>query len=318
MNVGFLGKGGSGKSTLTALCALQWARADRQSLVIDADVNQHLARPLGFDPSAVPALADWADELRTHLCGSNARLRASEMIKTTPPGHGSCFVHGVSDPLLRPHVVSRDRVHLLRAGDIEGSDIGVRCYHAKTGGVELLLNHLVLPPSEACFVDMTAGVDCFASGLFTRFDLTVLVVEPTLPSLDVYRQYLEQAATYDLPRVVVANKVVDDEDLAFVRRELGTDNFFVLPRLSQVRAVDRGEPLSKIELPGSALQTLDAILQAAPPRNAERFTRLAHLFHERNALSWGNAAKGVDLREQLDPNFTWPQAVYSAQSTSVA
>jgi len=28
-------------------------------------------------------------------------------------------------------------------------------------------------------VDRTAGVDSFASGLFTRFDLTILVVEPT-------------------------------------------------------------------------------------------------------------------------------------------
>ena len=28
-------------------------------------------------------------------------------------------------------------------------------------------------------VDMTAGADSFASGLFTRFDLTFLVCEPT-------------------------------------------------------------------------------------------------------------------------------------------
>src|SRR3712207_8000789 len=55
----------------------------------------------------------------------------------------------------------------------------VSCYHAKTGAVELWLNHLVDGPDEYVVVDMTAGADAFASGLFTRFDLTVLVSEPT-------------------------------------------------------------------------------------------------------------------------------------------
>ena len=41
---------------------------------------------------------------------------------------------------------------------------------------------------------MTAGADAFASGLFTRFDLTVLVSEPTRRGVGVYRQYAEHAA----------------------------------------------------------------------------------------------------------------------------
>ena len=51
--------------------------------------------------------------------------------------------------------------------------------------MELLLNHLVDGPGEYVVVDMTAGADAFASGMFTRFDLTFLVAEPTRKSVGV-------------------------------------------------------------------------------------------------------------------------------------
>jgi CO dehydrogenase maturation factor len=59
-------------------------------------------------------------------------------------------------------------VRLGLAGGFTEDDLGVACYHAKTGAVELLLSHLVDGPGEYVVVDMTAGADAFASGLFTR------------------------------------------------------------------------------------------------------------------------------------------------------
>lgn len=70
-------------------------------------------------------------------------------------------------------------VRLLATGAFTEEDLGVACYHSKVGAVELLLNHLLDGPGEYLVTDMTAGSDSFASGLFTRFDLTFLVAEPT-------------------------------------------------------------------------------------------------------------------------------------------
>ncbi len=64
-------------------------------------------------------------------------------------------------------------------GAFTEADLGVACYHSKVGAVELYLNHLVDGAGEYVVVDMTAGSDSFASGLFTRFDMTFLVAEPT-------------------------------------------------------------------------------------------------------------------------------------------
>ncbi len=67
----------------------------------------------------------------------------------------------------------------MATGPFTESDLGVACYHSKVGAVELCLNHLVDGPDEYVVVDMTAGSDSFASGMFTRFDMTFLVAEPT-------------------------------------------------------------------------------------------------------------------------------------------
>ena len=73
------------------------------------------------------------------------------------------------------------------------------------GAVELYLNHLADGPGEYVVVDCTAGVDSFASGLSTRFDLTVLVAEPTRKGISVYRQWQGYAAGHDVALVVAGN-----------------------------------------------------------------------------------------------------------------
>jgi CO dehydrogenase maturation factor len=131
VKIAFVGKGGSGKTTLASLFARHLAAAGLPVLAIDADVNQHLGVALGLEEETAPppAMGDHLEAIKDDLRGDNPRIRSTAtMVKTTPPGRGS----------------------------------------------RLLLNHLVDGPGEYVVVDMTAGADCFASGLFTRFDRTFL------------------------------------------------------------------------------------------------------------------------------------------------
>ncbi len=82
--------------------------------------------------------------------------------------------------------------------------------------VEPLLNHLVDGTGEYIVVDMTAEADSFASGQFTKFDLTFLVAEPTLKAVSVYRQYTTHARGYDVKIRVLGNKVESAEDVTFL------------------------------------------------------------------------------------------------------
>ena len=67
MKVAFVGKGGSGKTTLAALFSRYLAAAGATVWAIDADINQHLAAALGADPQQArlwPALGEHLDEIK--------------------------------------------------------------------------------------------------------------------------------------------------------------------------------------------------------------------------------------------------------------
>jgi len=265
MKIAFVGKGGSGKTTLAALFSRYAAEQGRSVLAIDADINQHLATAIGMPPedaAALPPMGLEIDRIKEHLRGDNPRIHsASVMIKTTPPGRGSRLViPGRPNPIFDHFVRRIGGIELMAVGPFDESDIGTRCYHSKTGSVELLLNHLIDDERSFVVVDMTAGADAFASGLFTRFDLTVLVVEPTLRSLGVHDQYRRYACDHDVTIRVMANKLDNTDDDDFVRSRVGDDLIGGLSRSPFVKAMEKGQILPLRDLEPANKEALEGLL----------------------------------------------------------
>lgn len=308
MRVAFVGKGGSGKTTLSALFARHLARSGAPLVAIDGDINQHLAHALGLDENTefgAPPLSSRTGEIKDLLRGTNPRIVSREaMVKTTPPGRGSRLLRLLGDDELHTRHVERvGEVPLMVTGAFDESDLGVACYHSKLGAVELYLNHLVDGPGEYVVVDMTAGADAFASGLFTRFDMTFLVAEPTRKSVSVYRQYREHAAEFGIPIAVVGNKVAGEDDLLFLKEHVGDDLLAYCVQSSYVRAQEQGRPQGELE--AHNLHALAQLKDAVDGRTKDwvTFQRRAVEFHLRNAAAWANDATGHDLGGQVDPGF---------------
>ncbi|MFC0548771.1 ATP-binding protein [Kutzneria chonburiensis] len=306
MKIAFVGKGGSGKTTLSALFTRRLVAAGAPVLAIDADINQHLAAALGASDEqalTLPTLSAHLPLIKDWLRGSNPRIAAaSQMIKTTPPGSGSRLLKVVEDnPIYAACVREVDGARLALTGPFTDDDLGVACYHSKVGAAELLLNHLADEAGEYVVVDMTAGADSFASGLFTRFDLTALVCEPTLRSVGVYRQYLGYAKDFGIRVAVIGNKVCDQDDLDFLRDQVGDDLLCWLGRSDHVRSAERGQVRPVDELEPDNLAALDTIRVAldGAQRDWVAYQRLAVEFHLRNARAWA----GEDLAAQVDPDF---------------
>jgi CO dehydrogenase maturation factor len=310
----FVGKGGSGKTTLAALFARHLVAVPGEAgppvLAIDADINQHLAAALGVSEEEavlLPSLGDHLYDIKEYLRGENARISSpAAMVKTTPPGRGSRLlgVDGVN-PVYEALVRNIGGVRLAVTGPFATEDLGVACYHSKVGAVELLLNHLVDGPGEYVVVDMTAGADSFASGLFTRFDATFLVCEPTLRSVGVYRQYVGYAREFGVRVHVIGNKVDDESDIEFLRGHVGDDLLTWIGRSSYVKAAERGrpEPISALEPPSRQALDLMRATADAVEKDWVTYTRQAVEFHLRNANAWANDRVGEDLARQVDPDF---------------
>jgi CO dehydrogenase maturation factor len=317
MKIAFVGKGGSGKTTLSSLFIRHLAATRVPVLAVDADINQHLAPALGIDEeeaAALPAMGAHLPEIKEYLRGANPRITSADtMIKTTPPGHGSRLLRVVEDnpvyaACARPVPWDDGEVRLMVTGPFNESDLGVACYHSKVGAVELCLNHLVDGRDEYVVVDMTAGSDSFASGMFTRFDMTFLVAEPTRKGVSVYRQYKEYAHDFGVTLRVVGNKVQGPDDLAFLRDEVGDDLLVTVGHSDWVRAMEKGRPPRFELLEAANRDALRTMHQAADAsyggRDWERYTRQMVHFHLKNAESWGNERTGADLASQVDPSFT--------------
>ena len=89
-------------------------------------------------------------------------------------------------------------------------------------------------------VDLGGGVMTVARGDDSEIDALVVVVEPYPRSTEVGRRLLEMGAEKGISRrVVVANKVVDANDLALIRELLGAEPDLVIPDDRAVRAADR-------------------------------------------------------------------------------
>ncbi|MDT7619447.1 MAG: dehydrogenase maturation factor, partial [Pseudonocardiales bacterium] len=171
--------------------------------------------------------------------------------------------------------------------------------------VELYLNHLLDGPGEYVVVDMTAGADAFASGLFTRFDLTVLVSEPTQRGIGVYRQYLANAAGHRVALRVVGNKVADQADADYLGDQVGPALLTTLGHSAWVRAAERGTPRPLDTLEPANRSALGEVLAAldATERDWGAYHRDTVEFHLRNARAWANQSVGRDLSDQVDPGF---------------
>jgi CO dehydrogenase maturation factor len=307
MKIAFAGKGGSGKTTLSALFTRHLARRGLLVVAVDADINQHLAEALGLPGQPAP-LGDHLHQIKDYLRGDNPRIASADtMVKTTPPGRGSRLLAlGGGDPI---HALAADTpcgARLLATGPFGEDDLGVSCYHSKTGAVELYLNHLADGPGEYVVVDCTAGADSFASGLFTRFDLAVVVAEPTRKGISVYRQWQEYAAGYGVQLAVVGNKVQDEADAGFLAKHAGADLLAWIGHEPAIRAMEQGRPFEASDLAAATIAALDAIASRldAQPKDWDRYARQAAEFHVKNAAAWASAKAGTDLTAQIDPGFT--------------
>jgi CO dehydrogenase maturation factor len=308
MKIAFVGKGGSGKSTLTALFIRHLQQQGRNTLALDADLNMNLAGLLGveFPQDRVLAAPPVTDAIRTHLKGKNERIpHISKFLPTTPPGEGSNLIHRYDDPALDfCSVEAGINTRLLTVGTYESEGIGQTCYHSHLFVAENLLSHTVADNFDVV-CDMVAGTDAFAYSLHLQFDAIVLIAEPTPESAEVCALYMGLAKESGINSLVhlVANKVEDEDDLAFIRDRTGLAPLGAVPVMPVLKkSRQRGEPVKADMVPVSLMQVIENAARNPAVSEHERFTMFCRLHEKLNGKEWVKLAYG-DVMGQIDEEF---------------
>jgi CO dehydrogenase maturation factor len=285
MKIAFTGKGGSGKSTLAALFVGYLRETGHRVLAVDADVNVHLVSLLGIEADAASALShpDNVTSVRRHLLGGNPLVGGVErFVATTPPGPGSRLVTlDADDAVLAGHATALDdRTHVMHVGTYEADDIGAGCYHGHLAVLENLLSHLAPGDGDWVVCDMVAGTDAFANSLHAQFDAIVVVVEPTPESVTVARRYRELASAAGVADLLrfVGNKVIDDVDADYLRRELGAAPLTALAAQAGLRRARQAGTRPRLE-DLDDLAPLRAIAEDVRPMTPERRSSQLRALH---------------------------------------
>lgn len=91
MRIAFVGKGGSGKTTVSSLFSLYADEQNKRVGLLNVDVNSHAASVLGLAQQPELDLSQPAvsREIYEYLVGKTPRVNPMEFLNSTPPGVGS-------------------------------------------------------------------------------------------------------------------------------------------------------------------------------------------------------------------------------------
>ena len=244
MKLAITGKGGVGKTTISALLAKALSDTGRKVIAIDADPNANLLACLGHrDAAAVRPLVE-LDELIEERTGAKPGTIGG-MFKINPR------VDDISDK----YAVNIHGFKVLVAGAVKRGGSG--CYCPENAFVRALVSHLLLDEDAALILDMEAGIEHLSRGTVEAVDHLLIVVEPSRQSVDTAFRIRDLAEDLGLHHLsVIGNKARTDADRSFLLEALtGIAILGFLPYDERVREAEvAGKP------PFGASESVDGLV----------------------------------------------------------
>lgn len=230
--VAICGKGGTGKSTITALLAIAIQKLINLVLVLDMDEsNQGLYRMLGFtsQPKSLISLLE--------RFASGKSKQEAEWLK-----RNEISIESIPSK----YILELNNLKFMMAGKIDDPFQGCACSIADLA--RDFIQKLTVKDTEIVLIDMEAGIESFGRGVERGVDTALIIVEPSFESLALAEKISYMADGIGINKVrAILNKVPSTEIATDITNNLAKKN------ITAIGTVYLDDKIAKASLEGKSL-----------------------------------------------------------------
>lgn len=161
------GKGGVGKTTISAGLSQLFSEKGHSVYAIDCDPDASLGHALGFDESSLDQVSPLV-ELKEEI---DEKLGDGDFYPLNPK----------VDDVLDNYALAKENINFLRMGSVKQG--GSACYCRENSFMNAILNALLIDKEDIVILDMAAGIEHLTRGTAAGVDLLLIVTEPTKSSI---------------------------------------------------------------------------------------------------------------------------------------
>lgn len=210
MKIAVTGKGGVGKTTLSAVLARLYAEEGRKVLTADVDPDANLGLALGFTESEMEALKPI----------SEMSALIAERTGSSEETFGKFFkINPRVDDIPDRFSIEKNGVKLLVMGTVETGGAGCVCPEHVM--LKRVISNLMIARDEVVILDMEAGLEHLGRGTTDFVDKFIVVIEPGARSIQTYKKVKQLALDLGIKNVsVVASKVRGEDDENYLKERI--------------------------------------------------------------------------------------------------
>jgi CO dehydrogenase maturation factor len=220
LKIAVSGKGGVGKSTLSAAIARILSGRGHRVLAIDADPDANLASAFGVPAEMKSLIRPIARERNLIEQRTGAKFgRQGQMFNLSPE---------VSD-VAEKFGIRFNGISLIVLGAVKSGGSGCAC--PENAFLQKLIRHLVLHQDETVVVDMEPGIEHLGRATAGGVDAMIIVLEPGMRSVESAQRIISLSSDIGLGGKLyfVLNKMRNSNDLTAVSALAGEKMLGTIP-----------------------------------------------------------------------------------------
>lgn len=198
MKIAISGKGGVGKTLISAGLAKGFADRGLKTIAIDADSSPNLGLTLGLSAEEARKITPISENKK--LVDSKTNTGYSGVYRLT---------FSVDDIVRDYSMLTPFGVNMMVMGTVQSMGSGCMC--APNAVIRELLRYLIVERDEAVVLDMEAGVEHIGRGTASHVDVLLVVADSNLKALEIAKKIKDFAKTAGMKQIyLIANRVMND------------------------------------------------------------------------------------------------------------